>query len=488
MPEAQAQASLGQPRFNRYWLAETLRLREALWGPLEDANEVRRARAEAQSFPEKILLRADYLGRREKIDQLIAKWTQLSKVALLAMWLLSVLAGAATALGALGDGSRSVNVLLALVAMLGLNGLAFLFWLLSFTITSTTTGTWLGEAWLWLTRRLARGPDAALVPRALVEVLGRNNALRWILGTVSHGLWSTALLSMLLTLLGILSARRYGFNWETTLLSADTFVSLTASLGWLPALLGFAIPPESVVRASNGLQALPESAQALWSSWLIGCVVAYGLLPRLICLVLGLVMARKNLTAIGLDESLPGYAELRHRLAPASQKAGIDAPATAAFQAQLHPRPHTSYDVDQPLLVGIELPPDTDWPPANLPSTVVDLGIIDTRPQRKSLLDRLQQQSPRQLLMVCDAQQTPDRGTVALLADLASLAGEAHIVVQGQSPANIAQDTRSAAWHDRLRAAGFSAEQLHITLSAGLAWLTAAQPGDSLSREPHAQT
>ncbi len=487
MPSAQEPVQLRKPVFTRYWLAETLRLREALWGPLEDANEVRRARAEAQGFHQKILLRAKYLGQRERTDQVIARWIQLSKLALLAMWLVSIVAGAATAVGALGDGSRSVNVLLALVAMLGLNGLAFLFWLLSFTVKSTSSGTWLGEVWLWLTRRLAHGPDAALIPRALVGVLGRNNALRWILGTVSHGLWSTALLSMLLTLLGVLSARRYGFNWETTLLSADTFVSLTAALGWLPAHLGFAIPPEAVVRASNGLQVLPESAQALWSSWLIGCVVAYGLLPRLVCLVLGLIMARKNLAAIGLDESLPGYAELRDRLAPTSQKAGIDAPASAAFQAQVHPRPHTSYTADQPLLVGIELAPDTAWPPANLPSTVVDLGIVDTRPQRKSLLDRLQQQSPRQLLMVCDAQQTPDRGTVALLTDLASLAGEAHIVVQGQPAADIRQDTRSSAWHDRLRAAGFSAEQLHTTLNSGLAWITAAQPGTSLSREPNAQ-
>src|SRR5690606_5573547 len=113
------------------------------------------------------------------------------------------------------------------VAMLGLNSLAFVFWLISFAIPNSN-GTWLGEFWLWLTRKLARGPDAALAPRAFIEVLGRNNALRWVLGTISHGLWTTALISMLLTLLAVLSARRYGFNWETTLLSADTFVSLTA--------------------------------------------------------------------------------------------------------------------------------------------------------------------------------------------------------------------------------------------------------------------
>src|SRR5690606_826914 len=115
--------------------------------------------------------------------------------------------------------------------------------------------------------------DAALAPRALIEVLGRNGALRWVLGSVSHGVWTSAFLSLLVTLLAMLSVRRYGFNWETTLLSSDTLVHLTTALGWLPAQLGFATPSSEVIRASNGLQVLPDSAQALWSGWLIGCVV-----------------------------------------------------------------------------------------------------------------------------------------------------------------------------------------------------------------------
>lgn len=474
------------PTFTSYWLAETLRLREALWGPLEDASEVRQARAQGRGFSQKVLWRALLLGRREKIDLLIEKWTRGSKLALLGMLLAAILAGAATALGALGDGSRSVNVLLALVAMLGLNSLAFVFWLISFAIPNSN-GTWLGEFWLWLTRKLARGPDAALAPRAFIEVLGRNNALRWVLGTISHGLWTTALLSMLLTLLAVLSARRYGFNWETTLLSADTFVSLTAFLGWLPSVLGFAVPPEAVVRASNGLQALPESAQALWSSWLIGCIVAYGLLPRALCLALGLILARKNLAAIDLDENLPGYAELRNRLAPVSEKTGIDSPATPGFQAQIQSHSHPSYEHNQPLLVGIELAPDTPWPPAGLPANAVDLGIIDTRAQRKELLDRLQHHTPKQLLMVCDAQQTPDRGTIALLADLGSLAGEAHVALHTHQAASPPYDTRTSAWQARLDSAGFNAEQVHVGLASALGWLAETGSDHSIIKDAHAQ-
>lgn len=476
MPDGRPAKTPPAPSFTSYWLAEVLRLREALWGPVEDANEVRQARIQGRGFEQKVLLRAQLLGRREKLDQLITRWTQGSKLVLLGMWLIVIMAGIATALGALGDGTRSVNVLLALTALLGLNTLTLLFWLLSFAVQNGGS-TWLGELWLWLTRKLARGPDAALTPRALVEVLNRNNSLRWILGAISNGLWASALLAMLLTLLALLSARRYGFNWETTLLSADTFVSFTAVAGWLPSVLGFTIPPEAIVRASNGLTTLPESAQALWSSWLIGCVVAYGLLPRLLCLAVSLIMAKKRLVGISLDTSLPGHAELRNRLTPSSEKAGIDSPASPGFQAQVHSGGHAFYDQNQPLLVGVELASDTPWPPAQLSAHVMDLGIIDSRPERKHLLDRLAQHPPAQLLIVCDAQQTPDRGTIALLADLASLAGQAHVALYSALSDNQAYETRRLAWHERLAAAGFTPDQLHTGLEAALAWLASEAPG-----------
>ena len=47
-----------RPSLDEYWIAETLRLRECLWGPLQDAMEVRQARTQAQGFTQKVLLRA----------------------------------------------------------------------------------------------------------------------------------------------------------------------------------------------------------------------------------------------------------------------------------------------------------------------------------------------------------------------------------------------------------------------------------------------
>jgi hypothetical protein len=290
----------------------------------------------------------------------------------------------------------------------------------------------------------------------------------------------------LLTMLAILSTRRYSFNWETTLLSPDTFVAITTTLGWLPAQLGFAMPSAAIIRASDGLQQLPESAQALWSSWLIACVVVYGLLPRLACLILSVLVTKSRLAAIRLDTGLPGYAELRDRLSPASENAGIDSPQAPAFQAHIRQGQYAYPPTDHPLLVGIELPPDRPWPPAGLPRTVADLGVVDSRSQRKKLLDDLQARPPQKMLMACDAQQTPDRGVVALLADLAGLAGHSHVALLGLAAQDTVHGRRAAVWQDKLIAAGFAPEQIHTDLAPALDWLAGLPAGDDAARNAHA--
>lgn len=462
------------PRFTDCWLAEWLRLREAHWGPLEDAREVRRARSEGRSFAQRIVLRARFLCQREKFDSVLNRWWQGARLALPALFLLAIVAGSGAALGALGNGLMPVNIALALTAMLGLHCLTYLLWLASFALHDEAEGgAQLGRLWLWLTRKLARGPDAALAPRALAGLLSRNGALRWLLGSISHGIWTVAFISLLLTLLAVLSARRYDFSWQTTLLTPDTFVHLAAILGWAPTHLGFATPSADIVRASNGLHALPDTARALWSGWLMGCVVVYGLLPRLAGLALCLAMTRRRMRRLDIDVTLPGYADLRQRLLPSSDTTGIDAPdaepgAGPGFAA--HRLPSTS---GLPAIAGIELPADLPWPPAPLDARIVDLGVIDSRPQRQATLDRLQQSPPSRLLLVCDARQTPDRGAVALVAELAADAGAVMVALATPSGDAPESPCRAGQWRTRLVDAGLGNEHIVEHTGPALSWLGA---------------
>ena len=458
-------------KFQQAWLTETLRLREAHWGQLQDSTEVRRVRAEGGTFAQRIARRAQFLGRREKLNEVLQNWSRIARWSLAAMFALAVLAGIGTAMGALGDGTRPVNLLLALVAMLGLHLLTLILWLAGMCLQSNGSGAWLGRIWLDATRKLARGPDAALAPRALVGLLGRSGSLRWVLSAISHLLWFSALTSLLATLLALLSARRYTFNWETTLLTPDAFVRLTESLGWLPARLGFAMPSEATIRLSDGLNVLPQDVQALWSSWLIGCVVVYGIIPRVMAAVVSVVVARRGIRqASSLDTSLPGYADLRPRLMPSSEAISADAPPGPEVLSRVD-RSSTMSFSDQPLIVGFELAASAPWPPANLPMGVQSAGIVDSRVQRHALLDQLHAQPVRRLLIVCDSYQTPDRSALAYIAELASYAGETHVAFIGEASSSHVDESRLASWRKHLTATGLPADGIHGALAPALDWL-----------------
>jgi hypothetical protein len=466
------------------WLAETVRLREEHWGPLEDQDAVRQARRADGPVEDRVLLRARLIARRERLDERVAEWRRGAAVAATLLLVLGVLAGAGTAWSALGDGARVVNIVWTIGALLGLHVLTFLLWLASFAAGSAAIGAGLGRAWLWLTRKLARGPDAALAPQALLTLLGRAGAARWLFGAISHLVWLVALAAAVATMLAVLSTARYRFAWATTLLAPDDFVGLTQALGWLPARLGFPMPAADMVRLSDGTHALPAAAHAQWAWWLIGVVAVYGILPRLAAWIVSAIRLRGALRALHVDMALPGYAALRARLLP---------PAESLEQEGAEPPPHTlriAADAipptgDQAILVGLELPGDMPWPPATAPAAVRVAGNLDSREQRHALLDALARAPARRLLIACDARQTPDRGTLALIADLAGKAAQTRVwLLAGDSgnsgnsgdsgdhaPAAGASIDRAAAWRTRLIETGMAAEAIMRDLHEPLRWL-----------------
>ncbi len=258
----------------------------------------------------------------------------------------------------------------------------------------------------------------------------------------------------------MLASRRYNFNWETTLLTPETFVWLVEGLGVLPSLLGFTLPDTLTIRSSDGLHMLDAQAQALWSSWLLGVVVTYGLLPRVLALACSLWQWRTHTARLSLDDSLPGLAELRPRLMPVSEPTGVDELASPDKVARIHNEPGALLAAHALCVVGLELPPEHRWPPAFMQEDMQDLGRVDSRAERLAILGRLQSASPRHLLMVCDAAQTPDRGVVATLVEWAQLAQQSDVILLDEALADPEQAPRRS-WHERWVAAGFAPGQIH---------------------------
>ncbi|MCX2543757.1 DUF2868 domain-containing protein [Pseudomonas sp. COW5] len=427
------------------WLTETVRLREEHAGSLDDQEANRLARAAGGDLPGRIQRRALWLAERDGLTSALRHWLQGARLALVLLAILAVLSGAGLAFAALGQ--TPVNVFWALGSLLGLNLILLLSWALGLVFAGEHGAT-LGRLWLWLSEKLARDAKAAQLAPALLLMLQRKKLNRWALGTLVNGLWLLAMVSALVLLLTLMATRRYGFVWETTILSADTFINMTQALGALPALLGFNVPTVDMIRASGDTALNIESARQAWATWLVGVLVVYGVLPRLLLALFCFWRWNSGKAALRLDLNLPGYAQLRERLMPTSERLGITDPEPA----QLHRVESTvgEHASDGALLVAIELDDQHSWPPT-LPKNVSNAGILDSRESRNKLLEQLSRFPPARLAIACDPRRSPDRGSLALIAELARNAAATRVWLL-QAPQGQALDAeRLGDWHVALQ-------------------------------------
>ena len=429
------------------WLTETVRLREEHAGPLEDLEANRLARSAGGDLPTRIQHRALWLAERDGLTAALKHWLQGARLALIVLAVLAVVSGAGLGFAALGDGQTPVNVFWALGSLLGLNLILLISWALGLVFAGEHGAT-LGRLWLWLSEKLARDAKAAQLAPALLLLLQRHKLNRWAVGTLVNGLWLLAMLSALVILLTLMATRRYGFVWETTILSADTFVAMTQALGALPAQLGFSVPTVEMIRASGDAALNIESARQAWAAWLVGVLLIYGVLPRLLLMLFCRWRWKTGQAKLHLDLNLPGYAQLRERLMPTSERLGI----SDAAPEKLHRVESgvTDQQSDGALLVAIELDDQRPWPP-QLPKTVGNAGILDSRESRHRLLEQLSRFPPARLVIACDPRRSPDRGSLALIAELARNAAATRVWLLQAPPGEALDAERLGDWHIALQ-------------------------------------
>ncbi|TVO52234.1 DUF2868 domain-containing protein [Denitromonas halophila] len=452
--------------FEQRWLAEATRLREEVTGPADDTMAVRRARATGGDLEHRILARAATLGERSGLMSAIHSRRQhIRLIALIAMTI-AIMGGAGAASAVLGDGTHPVNVIWAISGLLGFHAITLLLWLIGRWLPLGASGSLAGQLWLQLQARLGAGPALTSVLQAHSSIAQQTGASYWWLGRVSHALWLATLSAALLTLVFLLATRRYGFVWETTILPADVFVQLTQILGALPAALGITMPDATMVLNAGETSGIDADRHA-WSAWLVASVLLYGALPRAAALVICQFRWHRAQRAFRLDLDLPAYATLQARLMPNVEHSGISSAAPARLPS-FHAAHHTTGAGDGRCLMALELADDLAWPPTGF-SRAFDAGRIDSRDARHQALDHLAQHSAERLLLAIDARLSPDRGALALIAELSRYADDTAVWFYGQP----ADTTRMAHWRDGLQQIGLADD--HIVDSADLAraWVEA---------------
>lgn len=434
----------------------------------------------------RLLAWAAFIARREGLDGAVGSWRRQATASLLILMALALLGGLTGALAVLGDGGRPVNVIWALGSLLGVNLLLLLFWLAGFLARAPAPS--LGRLWFWLSQRF-QNQDAVNMTRAFVSLSNQAGLTRWWLGLVSHVIWLAALLGITFGLLLALSLRSYAFSWETTILPASAFVSTVEGLGWLPGWLGFQTPDVEGIRQAGQipgstqafLQADPE--RRAWASWLLGCLIVYGVLPRLLLVIVSAGRLVVGTRRLRLDINAPRWLPLRQRLMPASEAGGVLDPAPGRLVAsRIRRRPlapggeHT--------LVAFELGGDDpalqQLPPAAQDMTWHHYYNVDSRDERQAVLASLQNAPPGALLIICDAALSPDRGTLHWLASAMGFTAQSAVWLRNAE--GVAKE-RLEAWQEGLQDIGLSSADILVTSQALTDWRQAMSDGRKKKHE-----
>ncbi len=450
MPDPQYPTALQNSMvFKESWLCEALRLKETQWGQLDDRAACLRAARESAAARQ-IAMRANLLGETSGVTLALGRVQSGLWVAFIVLLVFAVSVGGSAALAALGAGLQPVNVVSALVVLLGVNLFSLVLWIVTL-IVGIGSGGWLAGRWPWLVRKLATGPEVALAGQAWWSLWQQAGGLRWVLSSVTHASWLIANLTILAVLFFILSTRHFSFAWETTLLSADSFVALTQFLGAVPQWFGFAIPDTETVRASGHLSRNSLQAQALWASWLTGALVCYGVMPRALLLLASLALVARAWPRTQPQLLSPYYQALLLKMDPAALSPEGQVPPQ--IKLRYPPALKGANSATRAMITGIEL--EGEWPPLELGSAIVHTVMIDSRDTRNMALGQVAQLNPRRLVIACDARHTPDRGTLRLIAELASYASKTLVWLQpaGGADGPDGADGRIPVWKNQLHAA-----------------------------------
>lgn len=442
-------AALAPTAFTQVWMALAVRELERS-GPLDDGPAMAEALRLHTGAQERLRARAWLLGQRLGLDVCMAQWRA-------AAWLLG--AALAVAVLVLANGivfamlsqARSINAGSAFVAALGVHGLSLLLWLGSLLLAPRLPGLGGVSLGRLLLQGLARWPLAQR-PQALALLAGARALLQstglapWAFGLVSHLVWAASFVLVLLALLLAFAFHQYQLSWESTLFSPASFDTLVRVTGWLPGLLGFAVPQGAAflpAQAEVGAFAVPARAGALW---LMGCVLVYGLVPRLLCAALCALVWQRRQGRVALDTAQPYFRQLLARFA-ALQPSRVSDPEQRAPSAA--PAPALPVGSYQPVLalVGFELAQAIDWPaqPLAAQAALVEC-IAGSMEERSAVLAALAQLRPQALVLVCNGAATPDRGTGRFLRDACRHAE--HCALWLTSPAPGAAPPQR--WHDWL--------------------------------------
>lgn len=389
----------------KHQLTELVRLLEQRGYPFatDPAAMTAQLRHTHDSVADKLHRRAVLIDRNQVLSDRLQQHQQYQKYGFYCALVLWAVVGFASTYGLMQQ--SAVNFFVLLLGVLGVNTVMLIIWLLNVFLRRETPS--LMMIWFNLFQK------NHVLDQAICQ-LSQESSFR------KHHIWHKSVLAQQLALSGLLGmfgaalllllVRQYRFTWESTLLSHETFTQMMAILAWLPEKLGFEVPNTAAILASRNQ--LDEVNAAAWGGLLLGSLLCYGVVPRVLAWAISVWQRQQNLPQ--LDLNLPYYQNITQKW----QRRIVDNDTDYTPDVVRVVPSVATQNIQQYWSVALDiLPPDEQWYQHQLGHQWLDYGVIASREDWAQLAQRLEGQAV-QLMVAVRANQTPDRGTIRRLAGL----------------------------------------------------------------------
>lgn len=461
-------------RLRLLWLSEAIRNKEG-GGSIEDVEAIghlaRDTGLRDAGDEELIFQRAKLLARTNRVAKALPENIDFvlscARYALIGLAALAFLLGS-TAAAAVFSRGYTINISSAIIALLAPHLASLTLMALVLLIGARSGNLSLANAWLWLSERIGRRRDAIFLVESLRALVSRGSSLPWLMMGVSHLLWLLFALGSIVSVSLFLMIHEYAFEWTTTILPGRFFVRAVEILGWLPGLLGFVGPSSTDVATLTNVDAVRKA----WAAWLIGSLLAYGFIPRLLLLAVSYWTAKSGLRKLSLDGSNAYYLALVQRIRAAFKppRAIVDPDPGNVGATGRDPAVHSGRTsaAATSAVVPFEL-----RDPASLAGIVtsdhltVFENVLDHRSQA-AILARLGDLNVQRLAFVCDARNAADRGAFQFLRVLKSVCPECRVVLLEQDST---RPDKLANWLAGFGEVGFDGGDVAADIADFGAWL-----------------
>jgi len=414
------------------------------------------------AFLERLLDRAHHLVHDNHLDEVLQQPEKLFIRAGKIILLLAAVLGGLAAVNATGE-SSTLNIYWLLVVLLGFNFLSMLLWCvgISLNIQGLSSGI-AAQLACWLPFQLKKretNSTGTLAARAWWETCLSGRVGRWRISMLTHQFWLVYLLAGMGVLILLMLAKQYDFVWGTTLLPENSLPELTRLLGVPMQHIGLAVPDGQQIAASRIGAGVQDSViRSAWAEFLVGALIVYGLLPRLILMLLAFFMLKLSEYRYKPDLYLPYYVTLRQSLIAKEFVTSVidhDPGMVKESPEPITRAKHSRHFPANALVVGIELDSHAIWPEG----LVCQENVADQKTFIR--VSEMLKKSKGALVIGVAAHRLPDRGVQRMIRELATLvSGQVWLMLLQSSPVIPVAESRRQAWYRLAQACAIPAEHI----------------------------